>query len=66
MKNETIFKIVEVELLKMDISDEQRCETVKTKNKKNVTSIDTVKTQQLADKLSTIEKIDLANKYSNG
>ncbi|XP_037028931.1 sperm-associated antigen 1 [Bradysia coprophila] len=54
----------EVEMLKMDINEEQQqCETVKVKNIKNCTSIDSAKTQQLADKLSTIEKVDLANKH---
>lgn len=47
----------------MDINDERQCETIKIKNRRNATSIDSVKTQQLTDKLSTIEKVDLANKY---
>lgn len=51
-------------MLKMDINDERQCETVTIKSRKKVTSIDAVTTKQLADKLSTIEKIDLANKYT--
>ncbi len=49
----------------MDINDERQCETqlVNVKNRKNATTIDITKTQQLAEKLSTIEKEDLANKY---
>lgn len=52
----------DVEMLKMDINEERQCETVKIKNRKNVATVDTTKTQELAKKLSTIEKEDLANK----
>lgn len=54
---------IEVEMLKMDINEERQCETVKINSKKNVITIDTTRTQELADKLSAIEKEDLANKY---
>lgn len=47
----------------MDINEERQCETDKIKRKKNVTTIDTSRTQELAERLSVIEKEDLANKY---
>lgn len=50
-------------MLKMDLNEEKQTENVKVKNRKNVTAIDAEKTQVLADKLSAIEKEDLANKY---
>lgn len=49
-------------MLKMDINEENQCEAVKIKNRKNVTVVDTAKIQELAEKLSTIEREDLANK----
>lgn len=50
----------------MDINEERQCETDKLKTRKNVTTVvDTTKTQDLAKKLSAIEREDLANKYFN-
>lgn len=50
-------------MLKMDINDERQCDAVKVKNRKNMTAVDASKTVELTEKLSTIEKEDLANKY---
>lgn len=50
-------------MLKMDINEERQCDAVTVKNRKNITTVDAAKTLELAERLSTIEKEDLANKY---
>lgn len=47
----------------MDLNDEENCNSVKIKERKTVTIMDHSKTDELVEKLSTIEKEDLANKY---
>lgn len=49
-------------MLKMDINDEQQVETFNKKNRTYIPVIDTISAQSLVNKLTTIEKEDLANK----
>ncbi|KAJ6637681.1 Sperm-associated antigen 1, partial [Pseudolycoriella hygida] len=53
----------DVEMLKMDINDERQRESGKTKNRSNITAPDVAKTKELANKLSTIERENLANNH---
>lgn len=63
--SKTLFYIlfVEAEILKIDLNEEVNCDTVKVEGRKNVSLIDQAKTDEMVDKLSTIEKEDLADKY---